>query len=340
MACIRCSSSAPSPRRHSGHDRAADAAYISRLRSLAIVAHVDSGKSVGRLLNAAYHSALICRPDFAFLTIDTLCSSFAQTLSDAFLRHTGAIAPEKLDASPQFLDNLSVERDRGITIKMRAARMTWGDHVIQIVDTPGHCDFATQVSQSLQAVEGVLLLLDATKGVQAQTVANLDLALAANLTIIPVINKIDLPTADTDAVIDQLYDILPFDPTDSVILTSAKARIGVSEALDAIVARIPPPSGSPSEPLQALIFDTYFDSYRGIVVLVRIVNGAIRVGDPVRTMVSSFGRQQRFVVDSVGFLMPHEVPCTELQAGDVGYFTAASTCTSADCLARLHSFVS
>jgi small GTP-binding protein len=273
--------------------------YMSRIRNVSIVAHVDAGKS---------------------------------TISDAFLRHTGAIAPEKLDALPQFLDNMSVERERGITIKMRCARMSWRDHMIQIVDTPGHCDFSTQVSQSLQAVEGVLLLVDATKGVQAQTVANLDLALAANLAIVPVINKIDLPTADANAVIEQLYDILPFDPTDAVVLTSAKSRVGISEALDAVLARIPAPAGSHRDPLQALIFDTYFDSYRGIVVLVRVVNGSIKVGDPVRTMVSSAGCSQRFVVDSLGFLMPHELPCHELQAGDVGYFTAASWFVTFFCL--------
>jgi GTP-binding protein LepA len=265
-------------------------AYSSKLRNFAVLAHIDAGKS---------------------------------TLSDAFLRHTGAVSAATLDANPQFLDSLSVERDRGITIKLRCARMQWLGHTINIVDTPGHCDFVAQVSQSLAAVEGVLLVVDATQGVQAQTVANLALAQDAGLTIVPVINKIDLPTADPDAAIEQLMDVMHFDPS-IAILTSAKTGVGVSDALNAIVNLVPPPQGCVSSPLQALVFDSFYDSYRGIVVLVRVVNGSIRKGDQIRAMRSATKAGHSFVVDSVGYLAPHEVPADVLRAGDVGYFTAAS----------------
>jgi small GTP-binding protein len=265
--------------------------YINRLRNFAVLAHIDAGKS---------------------------------TLSDAFLRQTGAISAATLDANPQFLDSLSVERDRGITIKLRCARMRWRNHIINIVDTPGHCDFVAQVRQSLAAVEGVLLVVDATQGVQAQTVANLALAQDAGLTIVPVVNKIDLPTADPDGAIEQLMDVMQFDLSD-VVMTSAKTGFGVSNALDAIVDRVPAPSGSTTSPLQALIFDSFYDSYRGIVVLIRVINGSIRKGDVIQPMRSGSSSRQSFIVDSLGFLAPHEMPCELLRAGDVGYFTAAST---------------
>lgn len=264
--------------------------YSSKLRNFAVLAHVDAGKS---------------------------------TLSDAFLRTTGAIDASTLDANPQFLDSLGVERERGITIKLRCARMPWAGHTINIVDTPGHCDFVAQVSQSLGAVEGALLVVDATQGVQAQTVANLSLAREAGLVVVPVINKIDLPTADPDACMEQLMELASIDPEETV-LASAKTGDGVTEALDAIVERIPPPRGSTTDPLTALVFDSFYDSYRGIIVFVRVFNGSIRIGDPVKAMMAGAKSGRSYTVESVGYLAPHEVPATELRPGDVGYFTASS----------------
>lgn len=279
--------------------------YASRLRNISIVAHVDHGKS---------------------------------TLSDCFLRRTGAVSAEELSNTPQYLDSLSVERERGITIKLRCARLSWANHVINIVDTPGHCDFVTQVGQSLSAVDGVVLVVDATKGVQAQTLANLELAKQQNLAILPVLNKIDLPTADPDRVLGQLADILPFDPLESIVLTSAKTGEGIDEALDSVIKYIPPPSGIASQALQAIIFDSYHDPYRGIVVFVRIFNGAIKVGDTIQTMLSARSELQSFVVSSLGFLAPHEVPCPKLVAGDVGYLTAS--CKSHEVCSVVVFFVS
>jgi GTP-binding protein LepA len=261
--------------------------YASSIRNISICAHVDAGKS---------------------------------TLSDALLRITGAVSEAQIAATPQFLDALSVERERGITVQLRAARMHWRDHVVNIVDTPGHCDFAAQVGQSLDAVDGVLLLLDATKGVQAQTLANIELALEKSKTILPVINKCDLETADVDACLEQLMDLFPgyVDP----ILTSAKAGTGVEDVLNAVLLRIPPASqfGSSELPLQARIFDSFYCRYRGVVLLCRLQNGSIRPGDSLRALPGD--DKKSFIVESVGFLAPHEVEAKELRAGDVGYISA------------------
>lgn len=272
--------------------------YSSRLRNISIVAHVDHGKS---------------------------------TLSDCFLKRTGAVPAEQISSTPQFLDSLSVERERGITIKLRCARLSWAGHVINIVDTPGHCDFVTQVGQSLSAVDGVVLVVDATKGVQAQTIANLELAKQRNLAILPVLNKIDLATAIVEAVLEQLADLLPFDPLESAVLTSAKTGVGIDDALDAVIKHIPAPSGRPSHPLQAIIFDSYHDTFRGIVVFVRVFNGSIKVGDTICVMNSHNRTRESFVVGSIGYLAPHEVACGELTTGDVGFLTASCEFDSAIC---------
>jgi GTP-binding protein LepA len=266
-----------------------DVLYASRLRNISICAHVDAGKS---------------------------------TLSDVLLRETGAVSEAQIAANPRFLDGLSVERERGITVQLRAARMRWGNHIINIVDTPGHCDFASGVLQSLQAVDGVLLLVDATKGVQAQTLANLELARAKSKVVLPIVSKCDLETADVDACLGQLMDLLP-DGVDP-ILTSARTGAGVVDVLDAVVRHVPPASafGDASSALQAIVFDSFYCPYRGIVVLCRIQNGSLRAGDELRILPTS---GKTFTVEAVGYLSPHEVDAAVLSAGDVGFVTAGST---------------
>ncbi len=253
------------------------------IRNFSIIAHIDHGKS---------------------------------TLADRILEVTGAITDrEKQD---QLLDNMDLERERGITIKLNAVQLKYKDYILHLIDTPGHVDFNYEVSRSLAACEGAILVVDAAQGIEAQTLANLYLALDSNLTIIPVINKIDLPNADIEKVTKELEDTLGFDKNE-IVLTSAKNGIGIKELVDEIVNKIPSPKGDINKPLQALIFDSFYDAYRGVVVLIRIVNGKVKVGDKIKLMATNKIEE----VVELGVNTPKEVKKTELVAGEVGYLCAS-----------------
>jgi len=261
--------------------------FQERIRNFSIIAHIDHGKS---------------------------------TLADRLLEITGTVSPREM--VDQILDDMELERERGITIKARAERMAYRngyshEYILNLIDTPGHVDFSYEVSRSLAACEGVLLVIDASQGIEAQTLANFYLALENNLQIIPVINKIDLPVADVQGVERQIEDILGLDASD-VLLTSAKEGLGVREILDQIIARIPPPQGDPQTPLKALIFDSWFDQYHGSVVLLRVFEGRVRPGDKIVLMSSG----KEFEVQQVGVLSPKPKPTKELTAGEVGYLMA------------------
>jgi len=212
---------------------------------------------------------------------------------------------------------MELERERGITIKAQNVRLVWKDHVLHLIDTPGHVDFSYEVSRSLAACEGAILVVDAAQGVEAQTLANFYLAFEANLTLVPVLNKIDLPQADVEGVTQQLVDLLGFGP-DEPIPISAKAGTGVSDVLEAIVQRIPPPAGDPAAPLKALVFDSFYDPYQGVVTYVRVVDGLVAPGTKILLM--SNGKS--FEVQQVGVLTPQMVQVPELTAGQVGFLTA------------------
>lgn len=223
----------------------------------------------------------------------------------------------------QFLDNMDLERERGITIKLQAARMNYKakdgqDYVLNLIDTPGHVDFSYEVSRSLAACEGALLVVDASQGVEAQTLANVYLALDNNLEIIPVLNKIDLPSAEPDRVAAEIEEVVGLDCSD-IIQASAKAGIGVDDILEAIVQQVPPPADTVDQPLRALIFDSYYDAYRGVVVYFRVMDGQVKKGDKVRLMASD----KEYVIDELGVLSPTQVQVEALHAGEVGYFAAA-----------------
>lgn len=258
------------------------------VRNFCIIAHIDHGKS---------------------------------TLADRILEHTGTV--EEREMSEQVLDSMDLERERGITIKLKAVRLKYQakngeEYLLNLIDTPGHVDFSYEVSRSLAACEGALLVIDASQGIEAQTLANLYLALEHDLEIIPVINKIDLPNADPERVKRELEDSIGLDASEAV-LVSAKTGMGIEDVLEAIVERIPAPGGDPDAPLRAMIFDSHYDSYRGAVAYARIMEGTVRVGDKIRMM--SSGRD--FEVTTLAVFAPQMTPVDVLYAGDVGCIMAS-----------------
>ena len=261
---------------------------VSRIRNFSIIAHIDHGKS---------------------------------TLADRLLQFTGTVADRDMKA--QFLDNMDLERERGITIKLQAARMKYAaldgqEYTINLIDTPGHVDFSYEVSRSLAACEGALLVVDASQGVEAQTLANVYLALGNDLEIVPVLNKIDLPGADPDRISREIEELIGLDCSEA-IHASAKEGIGIREILEAIVSKVPPPQDTVDQPLRALIFDSYYDAYRGVIVYFRVMDGTVKKGDRVKFMASA----QEYVIDELGILAPGQIQVDELHAGEVGYLAAA-----------------
>ncbi|TCP69316.1 translation elongation factor 4 [Baia soyae] len=256
-------------------------------RNFSIIAHIDHGKS---------------------------------TLADRILDFTGALSER--EKQNQFLDKMDLERERGITIKLQSVRLPYkakdgNEYILNLIDTPGHVDFSYEVSRSLQACEGALLVVDAAQGVEAQTLANVYLALENELEIVPVINKIDLPAADPERVKQEVEDVIGLDASDAV-LASAKAGIGIEEILEQIVEKVPAPEGDPDASLQALIFDSFYDAYKGVIVYMRVVNGSVRKGTKIKMMAT----ETVFEVIEVGAYTPHPVALDELSVGDVGFIVA------------------
>ena len=261
---------------------------IHNVRNFCIIAHIDHGKS---------------------------------TLADRLLEETNTV--QQRDMQDQLLDNMDIERERGITIKLQAARMNYKaddgkDYILNLIDTPGHVDFSYEVSRSLAACEGALLVVDATQGVEAQTIANVYLAIEQNLEIIPVINKVDLPSADVDRVKEEIEEILGLD-TSNAVLTSAKTGIGIHDVLEAIVKHVPAPKDTSNKPLRALIFDSCYDQYLGTIVYFKIVDGNIKSTDTVRFMANN----KSYEVTELGYMTPMRKPVKELKTGDVGYLAAS-----------------
>lgn len=261
---------------------------IENIRNFSIIAHIDHGKS---------------------------------TLADRLLELTGTIAQR--DMQNQLLDTMDIERERGITIKLNAAKMNYRaddgkDYILNLIDTPGHVDFSYEVSRSLAACEGALLIVDATQGVEAQTLANVYLAMEQNLEIIPIINKIDLPSADVERVKQEIEEVLGIDAS-MAIPVSAKEGTGIKEVLEAVVAHIPPPDDTSNRPLRALVFDSAYDQYLGTVCFFKVIDGSIKLGDKIKFMATG----KEFEVVELGFLNPNRVQVEELKTGEVGYFAGS-----------------
>ncbi len=260
----------------------------SKIRNFSIIAHIDHGKS---------------------------------TLADRILEKTNALTQREMKA--QLLDSMDLERERGITIKLNAVQLNYKakdgeEYILHLIDTPGHVDFTYEVSRSLAACEGAILVVDAAQGIEAQTLANVYLALDNNLEILPVINKIDLPSADPERVRQEVEDVIGLDASEAV-LASAKAGIGIEEILEQIVEQVPAPTGDSEEPLQCMIFDSLYDPYRGVIAYIRVVNGTVKVGDKVRMMATG----KEFEVTEVGLFTPKTTQRDELTVGDVGFLAAS-----------------
>ena len=260
----------------------------SNIRNFSVVAHIDHGKS---------------------------------TLSDRLIQFTGGLTAREM--SEQVLDNMEIEKERGITIKAQTVRLNYKardgqEYVLNLMDTPGHVDFAYEVSRSLAACEGSLLVVDASQGVEAQTLANVYQAIDNNHEIVPVLNKVDLPAAEPDRVRAQIEDVIGIDASEAV-LASAKSGIGIDEILDAIVAKIPAPKGDRDAPLEAMLVDSWYDAYLGVVVMIRVMDGVIRRGDRVKMMQTG----AVYGIDKLAVLTPQMVDIAELGPGEIGVFTAS-----------------